>query len=324
MSVQTFEDRMFSADLSNIDVTDAAAIAELMGADDDQPTDTLGDTALLTADAQTAPAALPAEDNADSSAAPAAIPETKVEIAGVLTKDGKHVIPNSVLAEQRRNNSLLKQQLAEANQKLQTQAEMLANGGKPTGKAGYSDEQLSELEQDFPQLAPLLNTVKELQANAAKSQPVAAVNQNDVADQEVSAQEQIDIAMAGLPLLSKYRDAGGVVWQRAVEIDAEISSSNAAMTVAQRFAAVEQALASELGIPLSTPKTQAAASAAPAQAPKRAAPVAKEVMPTLTDFTGSGVNISADDPFTGNTDGQMVDKAMSMNIEELRRMVGLS
>lgn len=323
MSEKSFEDRMFGADLTNVDVTDADAIAQLL---DMQP----GESVTNTGDTEGAPAAdaTPVAEAApptESSVTPPAAPEIQAEIAGVLTKDGKHVIPNFVLTEQRRNNSLLRQQLTEANRKLQEQALLLESGGKPADKVGYSDEQLAELETDFPQLLPLLNTVKELQANAAKSQPRATpVNQDDVAAQEVAQQEAMDAAFTGRALLSKYRETGGVVWNRAVEIDSAMQADPAfaSKTMAERFAAVEQFLAAELGIQLSTPNSRAAAPAAPAR--PRATPTPAEVMPTLTDFTGSGVSISSNDPFNGASDGQMVDKAMAMNLNDLRAMVGLS
>lgn len=323
MSEKSFEDRMFDADLTGIDVTDADAIAQLLDLQPGESPTNLGDTEGAPAtDATPVAEAAPPED---SSATPAAAPENQTEPAGVLTKDGKHVIPHFVLAEERRSKSLLQQQLTEANRKLQEQALLLESGGKPADKVGYSDEQLAELETDFPQLLPLLNTVKELQANAAKNQSRAIpVNQEDVAAQEVAAQEAMDAAFAGRALLSKYRETGGVVWNRAVEIDNTLQKDPAfaSKTMAERFAAVEQSLAAELGIPLSTPKPQAAAQAAPAR--PRATPTPAEVMPTLTDFTGSGVSIKSADPFNGASDGEMVDKAMNMNINDLRAMVGLS
>lgn len=324
MSEKSFEDRMFAADFTNVDVTDADAIAQLLDMQPGEVVTNLGDTeGAPAAEATPVAEAAPPKDN---SAPPAAVPETQTDIAGVLTKDGKHVIPHFVLAEERRSKSLLQQQLTEANRKLQEQAVQLESGGKPAANtAGYSDEQLAELEQDFPQLSPLLSTVKELQANAAKNQPRATpVNQDDVAAREVAQQETMDAAFAGRALLSKYRETGGVVWSRAVEIDNEMQANPAfaSKTMAERFAAVEQSLAAELGIQLSTPNSQAAAQAAPAR--PRATPTPTEVMPTLTDFTGSGVSIQSSDPFNGASDGQMVDQAMAMNLNDLRAMVGLS
>ena len=46
-------------------------------------------------------------------------------------------------------------------------------------------------------------------------------------------------------------------------------------------------------------------------------------VPTLTDLGGTGVSVSAD-PMAGFTPGQMVDAAMEMSEEQLRRMAGLS
>jgi hypothetical protein len=326
MSEKSFEDRMFETDLTGVDVTDADAIASLLDIQPDPAATNPGETEGAPP-AKAAPAA-EAAPPAESSVTPPAALEKQNDIAGVLTKDGKHVIPFSVLDKARIEQSLERQRaddLKSKNAELQKQVEDL-KAGRDSAVEGYTPEQLADLEGDFPQLAPLLRTVERLQkqvANAPQAKPEAP-DVNRIAKQEAAQASELDAALAPRALLSKYQATGGVIWNRAVEIDNAMQADPAfaSKTMAERFAAVEQSLADELGIQLSTPNTQAAAQAAPAR--PRATPAPTEVMPTLTDFSGSGVSAKSNDPFNGASDGEMVDKAMSMNLNDLRAMVGLS
>ncbi len=330
-------EKLGQMDMEGVDVTDANAVAQMMGygtdttAQGDTTTAAPTDTAATPAAAPVAPAAEPAP--VESSAPPAAATESPGEIAGVLTKDGKHVIPHKVLQDTRTSLSLQRQRaeaLEEANKALLQQVEDLKTGRTAVGTTGqYTPEQIAEIETDFPQLAPLLRTVEILQAKVAStaSTPQAPQNPQDVADEEAEFAAALDLAIASRPLLSKYRDTGGVVWSRACEIDNALmgDSGFANASLAERFAEVERRLATELGIPVASTPNTSAAPAAPvpaAKAPAIAPTQPTQIMPTLTDLGGAGVSVG--DPMSGMTAGQMVDKAMTMDMESLRRMAGLS
>lgn len=324
MSNTSFEDRMFAADLTNVDVTDANAIAALLELDPGETAVDLGETQSAPA-VEVAQATQAAPVPEESNESPTVASENETGIAGVLTKDGKHVIPYQKLQEARTNASIAQQraaQVEEINKTLEEEIATLKSGKLPD----VVNQELEEQLEDFPALKVIHEQNKVLKAQLEQSKAAAkpaSRSFDEVASAEVSAQAQIDEALAKLPVLSAYAEKGGVVWARAVEIDAELSVANPSMSLAERFSMTEVALKKELGIAEpSTPKTQAAAKAAPAR--PRATPTPTEVMPTLTDFTGSGISINSDDPFNGATDGQMVDKAMSMKIEDLRGMLGLS
>lgn len=363
-------EKLGTMSLEGIDVTDSNDISKMLGYDTEMAaagasgTTSQGETtapapaaSAPAADAASAAAAAPAAAPAaaapapapaaapaatDSSATPAATAETTSDIAGVLTKDGKHVIPHSVLRGARLEASMAQQrarELEENNRKLQEQIRQLQSGETPNAAtvAGYTPEQLEQMRADFPALSPLLDTVKDLQAKVAQA-PAATTQQpsaTEVATREADTQDEFDRVFASLPLLAKYRDTGGVVWNRAVELDAQLTASDPAyanLDTAGRFARVQADLAAELGVAVpaastQTPPaattaatTQAATAAAPAPAAAAATP--QTLLPTLTDLGGG--TVSTGDPMSGMSPGQMVDKAMNMSMDDLRKMAGLT
>lgn len=332
-------DQLRNLDMQDVDVTDPQEMARIMGYDQEtfedapQPT-SQGDTAALTA--PEAKADVPAPEAAvtavESSATPAAAVEKPGEIAGVLTKDGKHIIPYSRLQGERERASLDRQRaedLAAKNEELIKQVEDLKAGRTAAVEgAAYTPEQLEELERDFPQLAPLLRTVEHLQKQSASAPqtPQTRTDARQVAEQEADAANALDVAIAPRPLLSKYRETGGVVWDRAVEIDTQLMADPAfnTLSMTDRFAKVEERLAAELGMSLpntsstQTPSAPAASSVPAVAKPSQPTPI----LPTLTDLGGGSVAVG--DPMAGMTSGQMVDKAMTMDMEALRKMAGLA
>ena len=328
MSEKSFEDRMFEADLTGVDVTDAAAIADLLDLHPDEAVSDTGETeGAVAAETETAPVAAEVGAEAvapkESSVSPDAATGTQNDIAGVLTKDGKHVIPHAVLSAER-TEKIHWREAAAAERARAEQAEQKledALAGRSPKQEALTEEIVAQREADFPEhgkeLRAAFEQIKAAQASV-KAQPARNIAQETQA--EVAEAEQLDIAIMARPLLAQYRDRGGVVWARAVEMDNELAAAHPDRN--ERFILVEQQLAAELGIPVSTPIPQAAAKAAPAR--PRATPTPTAVMPTLTDFNGSGVSIKSDNPFEGISDGQMVDKAMNMNLNDLRAMVGLS
>ena len=324
-------DQLRDADLSGVDLSDSGDIANLLGYDKelaDLPADGdfQGDTEMEAPAAAPAPAAATTKE---SSTAPVAATGTQAEIAGVLTKDGKHVIPHQVLQDERKRASLERQRatdLAAQNEILTAEIAALKSGKPlPAGETAYSPEELAELESDFPQLSPLLRTVEKLQKQATEQPRTTAsrVDPNQVANEEADRADLFDVALAPRPLLSKYQQTGGVVWDRAVEIDNGLrkQAAFADMPMAERFAEVEKLLAQELGVSLGSTTNQTPATAAAKPAPKPSVPT--QIMPTLTDLGGRSLTNTAD-PLGGMTKGQMVDKAMSMDMESLRKMAGLS
>lgn len=304
---------------------DEAPAAEAAPAAQEQPK---GETETPAA---AAPAVTPAVT--ESSATPAAAEPTEQEPAGVLTKDGKHVIPMTVLTDTRnalqRANDRIKE-MAAAQERMQQELQARQAGAADTATAEVptvTAEELESMRADFPEQAELFaKLVKANEALQTQLQAVASATRQPAAsaaaEQEVNLQELIDQR----PLLSQWQAKGGLAWRAAVEADAQLKDDPewGIKPYAERFAEVERRIAAELGIPIV--KTQAPA-AAPATPPAPAKPAAASVTPTtvaptLTDFSGTPATVG--DPMAGMPVGKMVDQAMNMDMEALRRMAGLS
>lgn len=299
------------------DFTDPQTYSKLMGYDEapaEAAPATEGETQA--AAAPTAPAAQ------ESSASPAAAEPVETEAAGIATKDGKHVIPMAVLTDTR--NALARanaqaQELAKANQRLQQELEAKAAPAPAPAEPALSDEDLAEIEADFPAVGKLAKAYKSLQAEVEQVKAEAAQPRQQV---QVVPQVDVQPLIDQRPLLSQWQAKGGIAWAEAVKLDNDLKGSAewATKPQAERFAEVERRIAEDLGIPVPA-ATQA--TPAPAQRPApAAAPVATTVTPTLTDFNGSAATVG--DPMASLTPGQMVDKAMTMDMESLRKMAGLS
>lgn len=286
--------------------------------------------------------------SADSGAAPDTAGQADATLSqaieGIATVDGKRTIPYAVLQQERRANAQLKEQVRLMQQQLQEKAASASNSqGDLADRAAQdpdslTDAELEQLEQDFPSLAKPLKLLRKLvedrgaqapaaQATAAPA-PAPAAPAAGKASTPEDEQAAYDEGIADNPLIAKWMSEGGREWQRACAIDQVLMSdpANADLTYTERFAKVQRMVAAEFGLSLPAapaPAPSAPASAAAAAAAPNAAPPSQSVMPTLTDLSGTGVSVSKD-PLSGMTAGQMVDAAMDMSEEQLRRMAGLS
>lgn len=304
-----------SADQGDTAPANAAAAAPAGG----QPTD--------------AGAAASAPGGADSSDTPAAADsgESAPEVIdGIATRDGKRIIPYAVLQAERRDKQALQTRVDELQAQLQAKAGAASTetgdlaDRAATDPNSLTDDELQQLEQDFPSLAKPLRMIRALEEKV-KQPPASVQPPPQVSAQPLSQEDELaayDQGIADNPLLAKWMSEGGREWARATAIDALLvqDPDNKALTYSQRFAKVQAMVAAEFGQQL-----PAAAPAAHTQTTKAApaAPQVSETFPTLTDLGGLGVSTSKD-PLAGMTAGQQVDAAMAMSEEQLRAMVGLS
>lgn len=332
---------------TDTDFSDPKTYADLLGYGEgneaaDQPTQ--GDTAPATTAAAPEPApaaasapAAPAAASADSSATPTPADPTQqapAAVEGVATKDGKHVIPYAVLEQARKSADQANaraQELARTAETLRAELEAAKAGtakpadAKPAAPE-FTDAELAELEQDLPAVAKLAKGVRVLQEQLAEAR--AAVPAAAAPQQPNTEAQQVQELIDARPLLVRWQSKGGAVWQDAVALDQQLRTDPqwAGKPMADRFAEVERRIAEELGIPIPSQQQQATSQApAPAAAPAAAptAPKTTTATPTLTDL-GGGPVVSSSDPLGGMSKGQMVDKAMSMSVEELMGMAGVS
>lgn len=198
-----------------------------------------------------APAEVEAEAEPDEAAAkveeasdtpPAVVVEDKPAVAepdkdptsGVSTKDGKGVIPYSVLkgARERANqveqqNDMLRKQLGEMTQRLDTPA-TAAETAKTTDEVDAQiasmREQADQLKTDFPELAGLFDgQLKMLVGLRHQLSEMAENHATERQEREATAQAEIaetmQEAIDGNPTISAWKEKAGPEWAAAIEMD---------------------------------------------------------------------------------------------------------
>lgn len=280
-----------------------------------------------------APATTPAAESSTTPVAAAPKVDDEKDVQGVATRDGKRVIPYAVLEGTRQEAQTAKtraQELEQTVASLNAQLAAAKAGATPPPATApvveFTEAELEELAADMPAVAKLAKGYRALQEQLTRAPaPAAAAPAAPAADpQAVLAAVQRDID--NHPLLARWQQKGGSVWADAVALDQQLLRDPEWNVKSQsdRFTELQRRMAEDLGIPLpqeiTAPTPAAPAAAAPA-AP--AAPAVTTALPTLTDLSGGPV-ISASDPLLGMSAGQMVDKAMTMSVEELQRMAGIT
>lgn len=287
--------------------------------------------------ADPAPAAAPATDGSSATPGAAENGDARPPVDGVLTRDGKHVIPYSVLEKTRETaleNERRARQLEESNRRLQEQIDALAAGKGETGAGQpvevFSRDRIEAVRADFPEMAELMESQNRLAAELAEARRAAVPAQPAAAteDQRAAVQAAID----NRPLLAKWQAESPLLFGRATEIDDALRNDPAwaAKPLDDRFAEVERRLAAEIGVPVQAPSPAASAAPTPPSAPASppsAALATPAVVPAprpgIGDFNGSAPVVDGD-PLLGVPVGQAVDRAMSMSVEDLMRSVGVN
>lgn len=243
---------------------------------------------------QAMPAAAPAaEPPAPAAAVPEPLAGGQQKPDGVLTKDGKHVIPYDVLEQARRDLGRTEQENQALKAKLQefTQAQAQVAAGQPVEipdisklKAEYPEELWKPLEAMQTQLVALQSQTVELKADLAQRE-----------------QERQDSAIAGynadvsqVPELAEINKTEGPLKAQAIEIskrllaDPDYKPANRAehfKDVVKELKAAKAAELKLLGFAIPDPAAPAAATPAP---PARPLP-SKDVPPppaSLSDIPG--------------------------------------
>jgi len=238
------------------------------------------------------------------SATPGADSERDPTPTGVATKSGKGVLPFSVLQQERQERQHWRAQALDLQTKLEEATAELervrTSGGSQEQQADaladLTDEEIAAAEADFPLVAKIARRLKAQPPAAAPAAPAPAPTQDDQDDTAAA----VHSAIASNPLLSKWQQTGGVVWDRAIELDNQLRDDPAfrGKSLADRFAEVQTRLAGELGIPVPSPNAPAPApglTAAPAPQPEPFRPN------TLSDLQGGAR--TQHDPINEEADG---------------------
>lgn len=356
MAKKDITETIDALDPDKINWSDPNAYAAMgIGADDDEPGDGApeGDStasepapasAATPAHAATAVNAAPAPAAAQSSEAPGAAASNAGEPErpeGVVTRDGKHIIPYAVLEqtrerlrEQEQANARLQEQLAAAAQRADPQGSNELLQRAQDDPNSLTPAELEELAADYPSLAKPMQLLQRMSAQMAElarrpAAPAASAAQPAPAPaaRTVAPEEELDMAIAANPLIGQWMTAKGKEWDRARAIDRTLAADPdyANVPIAERLAKVQRMVAAEFGV--SVPA--AAPPASPASAPQRqaAAPAQPQVreadFPSLSALGGTAP-LSDEDQVNTLPSTDLLAKAERMSDAELMRWAGVA
>lgn len=238
----------------------------------------------------------PADDAPESEQQPEDVSEPKVEpeqktegesetkppkIEGVASKNGKHVLPYHVLQAERRRAD----KAAERARELEAELEDLKAGKKPEESAELTEEEVAQMEQDFPDHGKKLRAMFEM-AQKAKDAVKAAPKASEPEERDDPIQEAID----QVPMLVSWQFGDPEKFQRAQVLDDVLRTSPKwkDKPLQDRFAQVVKLVAEEYDIPMDEqPTTDLPKPKTTATDPAKVIANATRAKPnTLSDFKG--------------------------------------
>jgi len=232
------------------------------------------------------------------------------DAAGVATKDGKHVIPYSVLKSERERASKAEQlakemqdRLAALEAQIQQQA---SQGAKPDGESARtgdpaiavsepSQEDLEALKEDFPTVyKAVMASMAAAKALESKLKPVEDRVQQVEAERERTMADQVQDAIDATPKLAHIQASNRDAFELAKQFDATLRTQSAwaEKPLADRFSKVVEMVEAALGpIDLpgaptkpSQPSAEDLKKAAQAKAAQAAKAGRTEVPTSLSEF----------------------------------------
>ncbi len=234
------------------------------------------------------------------------LPAGDTEPAGVATKDGKHVIPYSVLKSERERASRAEQLAKDAQDRIAALEEQVkqsttgTNQGANTGESArtnqapavddLSPEDLEALKEDFP---TVYKGLKAMEAKAAAlERQLATVNESVAKQEAVEARtvaDQVQDAIDSVPKLAHIQATNPEAFEMAKQFDAMLKAQPAwqGKSLADRFAKAAEMVESALGAIELPGQSQPTAAELKDAALKKAAAAAKgskSVPTSLSDF----------------------------------------
>lgn len=258
---------------------------------------------------------------------------------GVLTKDGRNVIPFSVLKSERERASRAEQLAKDAETKIAELTAQLAagnQGAKPGESARTTEaatevdamtpEELEAFKEDFPtQYKVYMAQQATIKALTDKLQPVEEDRRQQQADRQRTQEEQVRDAIDATPKLAHIQATDPDRFAAAQQFDAVLRTQAkwAGKPLAERFARVIELVESEHGaieIPGAKPATaQKTAEQLKQEALAAAKTAAKATVPTsLSDFpAGEAPAASEKEALENMTPLQIADKMARMSPDQL-------
>lgn len=283
---------------------------------------------------------------ASTDEAPAKKPEPDPEVAtpvegiegiaeqepqGVATKDGKHVIPYSVLKSERERAATAERMMNGMQTEIAALTERLnsANQGVKTGEltrtsvesVEMSDEELAALDDDFPTVTKAIRAMKaQVSALESKLQPVERSIQDQENARIRSQGETVQEAIDSIPKLAHIQTSDPDAFAIAQQFDMTLRGQKqwADRPISERFAKVIELVEQSMGEIAVTgqPKTPATAEQKQALKETAAAMVAKapKTVPTSLSQFPAGESVATDEisAIEQMTHSQIADKLSRM------------
>lgn len=266
--------------------------------------------------------------------------EPEGEPQGIATKDGKHVIPYSVLKSERDRASRAEQMANEMRERvaaLEAAVQAASQGAKdgesartetaqPTANDLSSDD-LEALKEDFPTVYKAVQAAMAKAAQLeAKLQPVEESVRSAEAAQAQSATETVQEAIDAVPKLAHIQATNAEAFELAKQFDAtlKVQGAWADRPLQERFAKVAEMVEAALG-PIDLPGNKTASQSAEqlkAAAKAKADAVAKgnrsNVPTSLSDFP-AGQHAAQDEQEAAEnmTALQLAEKFAAMSADQM-------
>lgn len=266
--------------------------------------------------------------------------DNEADAAGVATKDGKHVIPYSVLKSERDRASRAEQIAREAQERVAALEQQLkaGNQGANTGEGARTDpqqptasdlsaEDLEALKEDFPTVyKAVMASMAAAKALETKLQPVEESVRSAEAERERSATETVQDAIDSVPKLAHIQATNKDAFELAKQFDATLRTQSAWANkpLSERFAKVTEMVESAIG-PIDLPGSKKAspsaedlAKAAKAKAEQDAKASRTNVPTSLSEFP-AGQHAAQDEREAAEqlTHQQLAEKFAGMNADQM-------
>lgn len=259
---------------------------------------------------------------------------------GVATKDGKHVIPYSVLKSERDRATRAEQLANEMAEKVKAlEALQAGNQGAKDGESArtdpqqptvsdLSDEDLAALKEDFPTVyKAVMASMAAAERLASQLKPVQETQRNTEAEQARTAQEAVQDAIDSVPKLAHIQASDKEAFELAKQFDATLRNQKAWVDkpLSERFAKITEMVEAALGpieLPAgkatSQPSAESLRKAAIAKAAQAAKASRTDVPTSLSEFP-AGQNAAQDEreAADGMTPLQLAAKFSSMTPEQM-------
>lgn len=261
------------------------------------------------------------------------------EPQGVATKDGKHVIPYTVLKGERERAIRAEQLLQEAQQRLaELQTQPAGNQGAKPGESArtepnsfasdLSPEDLELLKEDFPTVYKAIKAAEaQFQLLESKLQPVENSVRQAEAERVKSVTESVQDAIDSIPKLSHIQATDPEAFNLAVQFDAALRDQPAwtGKSFAERFqkaTEMVEAAIGEIKVPGQVPpaqKTPEQLKAEALQAAAKAAKTNRTNVPTSLSEAPAGIPAAQDERQAADEMSplQLAEKFASMTPDQM-------